>query len=161
ALLDRLGRLTDLGLVLERPLGLLVLDVDRLRAVNEGRGLPAGDALLRDVGRQLVRQFCRRDDFVARLDGGSFAVLMRAARRAGPVGGRPSDAGVARLASAMRATVRACTEEPMSQPIGARASTQRGCTLMEIFILLVLLSLIMSGIGSVACCQVARAQRTE
>lgn len=94
AFLERLSRQADLALVLGRPLAVLVIDVDRLRAVNDARGTAAGDALLRELGRALLRQFFRRDDFVARLDGGTFGVILPetllpgalgAAQRARPV----------------------------------------------------------------------------
>ncbi len=53
------------------------LDVDGIRDINEGFGHPAGDALLRDIGRRL--EACAGGDTVARLGGDEFAVLQTGA----------------------------------------------------------------------------------
>lgn len=61
-----------------RETGLLVLcDLDRFKAVNDGHGHPAGDAVLRAVAALLCRR-TRRSDRVARTGGDEFAVLMPA-----------------------------------------------------------------------------------
>lgn len=54
---------------------ILVLDLDRLKLVNEGRGHRAGDALLSSFARRL-RDGVREEDVVARLGGDEFAVLV-------------------------------------------------------------------------------------
>ena len=55
--------------------GLLYLDVDQLKTVNDTHGHAAGDALLVEVGRRLV-QVGRDVDLCARLGGDEFAVLL-------------------------------------------------------------------------------------
>jgi|GEM_PF-735047 len=56
-------------------LAVLMLDLDRFKPVNDAYGHPVGDALLKEVGRQL-REQTRETDTVARLGGDEFAVIL-------------------------------------------------------------------------------------
>ncbi|CCK74318.1 MAG: bifunctional diguanylate cyclase/phosphodiesterase [Oleispira antarctica] len=56
-------------------LGLLILDLDRFRVVNEHYGHDIGDLLLKQFARRLG-EIVRRSDTVARLNGNNFAVLL-------------------------------------------------------------------------------------
>jgi len=59
----------------ERPLTLLMVDLDRLKQINDQNGHAAGDAMLRGVA-QCLRACVRETDLPARLGGDEFAVLL-------------------------------------------------------------------------------------
>ena len=59
-----------------RAFGLLLLDVDDFKGINDARGHEAGDAVLRMLGRTLAGA-ARAEDFVARWGGDEFLVLVR------------------------------------------------------------------------------------
>jgi diguanylate cyclase (GGDEF)-like protein len=77
------------------PLSFLLVDVDRLKQLNDRAGHQAGDEALRRVA-DAIRRSCRRSDVAARYGGDEFAVLA------------PSTAGsdAAALAERIRAAVR-------------------------------------------------------
>lgn len=58
-----------------QPLGLLMADIDHFKSVNDRYGHPAGDAVLREVGRRL-RAELRSVDFPGRFGGEEFAVVV-------------------------------------------------------------------------------------
>lgn len=58
-----------------RPLTLLMLDVDHFKAYNDRNGHPAGDIVLKEVSRILIRNV-RGTDIVARYGGEEFVVLL-------------------------------------------------------------------------------------
>lgn len=59
----------------QQPLALILLDIDRFKSFNDRFGHPAGDQLLREVGR-LLRTHARSIDSVARYGGEEFALLL-------------------------------------------------------------------------------------
>ncbi len=63
-----------------RPFGILVVDLDGFKAVNDTGGHEAGDRVLQIVGR-VIRENCRTTDIPARLGGDEFAVILPEASR--------------------------------------------------------------------------------
>lgn len=56
-------------------LAVMMLDMDRFKAINDTLGHPVGDQVLREVGLR-VREALRESDVVARLGGDEFAMLL-------------------------------------------------------------------------------------
>lgn len=59
----------------DRHFTLMMIDLDRFKAVNDTHGHDAGDAILIHVARQ-IEQSIRKSDFAARLGGDEFVVLL-------------------------------------------------------------------------------------
>lgn len=71
---DRLDRAVTAASRTSKPVGLMVLDIDRFKEVNDTLGHDRGDALLIQVA-QRISEVLRDADTVARLGGDEFAVL--------------------------------------------------------------------------------------
>jgi diguanylate cyclase (GGDEF)-like protein/PAS domain S-box-containing protein len=78
-------------------IGLLLIDLDHFKHVNDSLGHMAGDTLLKTIAQRLANNV-RRDDFVARLGGDEFAVLLHN-------GGTNND--LLRLCETLMATIQA------------------------------------------------------
>ena len=65
----------------KRPLSVLLVDLDRLKEINDSLGHGAGDMALQEVG-EAVRSVCRDSDFAARLGGDEFLVVTPETTRA-------------------------------------------------------------------------------
>jgi diguanylate cyclase (GGDEF)-like protein len=72
---NRLERELEQAREFQRPLAVVALDVDGLKAVNDSYGHKAGDLLLATVGKLLV-QYTRTCDLPARIGGDEFAIVM-------------------------------------------------------------------------------------
>jgi diguanylate cyclase (GGDEF)-like protein/PAS domain S-box-containing protein len=79
------------------PVGILVIDIDGLAAVNDSLGHEAGDQILASVADRLTEEVARAGHLVARIDGDDFAVLV------GPGGYRGSADALARRVLAVLA----------------------------------------------------------
>jgi diguanylate cyclase (GGDEF)-like protein/PAS domain S-box-containing protein len=74
-LVDRLGHALARADRQQHPLGVLVLDLDDFKVVNDSLGHQAGDTVLRQVATR-IRMALRSEDTAARLGGDEFAVLL-------------------------------------------------------------------------------------
>jgi len=78
SLRDRLGHLVRK--IKERGTGslaLLWIDVDRLKTINDGLGPQAGDQVIADIGQRLKDIQLAGKDFLARIGGDEFALVIR------------------------------------------------------------------------------------
>lgn len=74
---DRFAAATAQG----KPISLLMIDIDRFKAINDAGGQQAGDAVLRALG-QLLASRVRRGDLAARYGGEEFALVLLDTTRA-------------------------------------------------------------------------------
>ncbi len=80
AMLERMRELLDKAAWHQHECGVLMLDLDRFKDVNESLGHAAGDELLKQAAVRLS-QALRHYDVVARMGGDEFAVLLPEVRR--------------------------------------------------------------------------------
>jgi diguanylate cyclase (GGDEF)-like protein/PAS domain S-box-containing protein len=73
---ERLGRAIREARHAGRRVGVLFLDLDRFKVINDSLGHHVGDALLKSVARRLL-EAVRPDDTVSRLGGDEFVVVLR------------------------------------------------------------------------------------
>jgi diguanylate cyclase (GGDEF)-like protein len=92
---DRLDSAARRAEASQRRLGVLFIDLDGFKAINDAYGHGAGDELLCEVGRR-VEQLARQSDTVARLGADQFLMLLD---------GNPDSSAVAVVAARMRSTL--------------------------------------------------------
>jgi diguanylate cyclase (GGDEF)-like protein len=108
----------------QRPLIVLFLDVDQLKAINDTHGHAEGDRALRLVAGAL-RAACRESDIIGRLSGDEFAIVLAEARGGDGLEGRVR----CRVAEAAKQT-----PYPLSVSIGiGQCQPSEPCTLADIF----------------------------
>lgn len=76
-LLHVMDALMKLGVRSQRPLSLVYIDLDDMKAINDTHGHQVGDRALIDVAR-LLRRNLRESDFIARIGGDEFCVVLAA-----------------------------------------------------------------------------------
>ena len=59
----------------EHPLSIMVLDLDYFKTINDKHGHDAGDRVLADIGKILMKA-CRMGDFVSRIGGEEFLIIL-------------------------------------------------------------------------------------
>ena len=101
-----------------KPLAVVVLDVDRFKGVNDTYGHAAGDAVLREIAARAATAV-RAGDFVARIGGEEFAVLLQATDLA----------GARELAERVRSAVGAAPFPTGAGPLAVTASL--GCAVLS------------------------------
>jgi len=82
AFLDQLDIQLEQAVRGAHPMSVLILDVDHFKPYNDTYGHLAGDEILRSAAR-LLRERARRSDFVARIGGEEFGVILHDANREG------------------------------------------------------------------------------
>lgn len=58
------------------PISLMIMDIDFFKKINDSYGHDIGDFVLKECVKLLQEVFCRPEDFVARIGGEEFAVLL-------------------------------------------------------------------------------------
>ncbi len=89
-LMDEVARRLEAAAAAGERIGLMFIDLDRFKTINDSLGHTHGDLLLREVAWRLTRAV-RAEDFVARLGGDEFFVCLalgRGGRRSAPVARR-------------------------------------------------------------------------
>ena len=79
---ERLQRDLEEARGFERPMGVLMLDVDGLKRINDSHGHKVGDAVL-VAAAKLLRDYTRACDVPARIGGDEFAVILPEADKRG------------------------------------------------------------------------------
>lgn len=126
-LLHVMDALMKLGARAGRPLSLVYVDLDHMKAINDTHGHQAGDRALIDLARLLQRNL-RESDFISRIGGDEFCIILSG-------GDEPQDrAAVARIEAAVRAhNAEARRPYELSLSIGrARFDPENPCTVEEL-----------------------------
>jgi diguanylate cyclase (GGDEF)-like protein len=101
------------------PFGVLLMDIDGLKRINDAHGHPAGDRVLMQVAMSVQRSI-RNVDVAARIGGDEFCVLApeQAAEATATLAGR--------LAAAVREEVASPDDPPVSLSIGVASCPSHG-----------------------------------
>ena len=105
---DRLAEELERARRTRQPVTLLMLDIDDFKHLNDTFGHPAGDEVLRTIGRLLQAELRKGGDLAARYGGEEFCVILPGVGAARPVDGAGEPAGAtggAALAERLRRSI--------------------------------------------------------
>lgn len=75
---EQMKKHMQMSVISQYPVTLLTLDIDHFKKVNDNYGHDIGDFVLKECVKMLKEVFHREDDFVARVGGEEFAVILPA-----------------------------------------------------------------------------------
>jgi diguanylate cyclase (GGDEF)-like protein len=102
---DRLAEELARACRTRQPVTLLMLDIDDFKSLNDTYGHPAGDEVLRTIGRLMRAELRKGGDLAARYGGEEFCVILpgvAAARQSGRAGEPVPETGAVALAERLR-----------------------------------------------------------
>lgn len=99
----------------QRPLSLVMLDIDHFKAINDTHGHLAGDAVIRGVAQRIQAQLKRSSDHICRYGGEEFALILP----------NTDAAGVLSFAEQIRASIASAPFETEIGPLQVQISA--GC----------------------------------
>jgi diguanylate cyclase (GGDEF)-like protein len=99
----------------QRPLSLVMLDIDHFKAINDTHGHLAGDAVIRGVAQRIQAQLKRSSDHICRYGGEEFALILP----------NTNAAGVLSFAEQIRASIASTPFETEIGPLQVQISA--GC----------------------------------
>lgn len=73
---EQIKRYIQLNEIDNEPITLVMIDIDHFKKINDNYGHDIGDFILRECVRTLQECFSREEDFIARLGGEEFAVIL-------------------------------------------------------------------------------------
>lgn len=74
---EYLARSVEIHQAFGDSMSLMIVDVDHFKGINDSSGHITGDEVLQQVADAVVKVFLRKNDFVARIGGDEFAVILR------------------------------------------------------------------------------------
>ena len=74
---EMLAKTVEINMLSGQAAALIMVDVDDFKTINDSRGHQAGDAVIGEMARVLLRTFPRKTDFVARYAGDEFIIILQ------------------------------------------------------------------------------------
>lgn len=73
---EQMKKHMQMAVISQTPVSLIILDIDYFKKINDAYGHDIGDFILKECVKMLKEVFHREDDFVARIGGEEFAVIL-------------------------------------------------------------------------------------